>query len=240
MMIGIKLEMLSLITTMHSAGLMPEDDYKIEKQRLVEELTRESNSVGPLNLEDWEEFRRSGNLGDEQLFNRIANAIETKPDHFEWRGVISDFLESAYYASDWVQSLNEEEILIEAERMGVQTASPFVSIGAISLFMKEVAHLRKEVSKIVKKLTKFESLSDEIESLKREIRALKSHESRALPEISDRYDDDRNAEVEDLQQRMARCLTFAAQYEAKGDSYAAGKHRGEAARIESKLRSLGA
>lgn len=239
-MIGIKFEILSLMTTMHAAGLMPDEDYQIEKQRLVQELSERSGLAGPLDIESWDEFRRRGDLDDQQLFNRITNAIETESDQFEWRGVISDFLESAYYASCWIRGMNDEEILSEARRLGVQTATPFVSFGAIPLLIKEISHLRREIARTAKKLSNFESLSDEIESLKHEIEALNSGEPRVRPDANDSLEPNRSAEVDDLQRRMARCLTFAAQYDARGDSHAAGKHRGEAARIESQLRALGA
>jgi hypothetical protein len=231
-MIGIKLEMLSLMTTMRAAGLMPDDDYQQEKDRLVADILAIGSETMTLNLEAWRD--------PEYLdITRVPPDVPLKPNAktFDWRSVISNLLESAHKGGWNFQ----EEIEAEAEVLGVQAAH-----------LNQLSAGAHNLHKLFHMGVKFDYLIGESRKEIRELRAEVQHLKKTASERSEyapAYNEvetvqpRRNADlqqIDELQTQMARLLSYAAQYEAKGNTFAAGQHRAEAAKLESKLRALGA
>lgn len=234
-MIGIKFEVLSLMTTMHAVGLMPDDIYQREKERLVGDVIAYGSRTKALNLADWERHPDTEKwpiLHEDDMSDRMP---------FDWRAVIANFLESAHMSADWLRWANSGDIATEAKKLGVDneyrdylTASS-VGISELGLINRSICDLeydtKSEISGLRQEIQQLRSeLSSRIHDVRLDMRAPVSVSSKA-----------KNAdEIESLQRQMAQCLSFAAQHEAKGESYAAGQLKGQAAKLESKLRALGA
>lgn len=231
-MIGIKFEILSLMTTMHAVGLMPDDIYQREKERLVGDVIAYGSRTKPFDLADWsrDHHPKHSNIFESDISKRMP---------FDWRSVIANFLESAQISELW---LYDESIIVEeAKRLGADSEyREYLTSSSTGFFQLEF------LNRVIYHLQ--ESTKSEISDLRQEIRQLKSELSSRIKEI--RLDNRApvsvsskvaNAEeIESLQRQMAQCLSFAAQHEAKGESYAAGQLKGQAAKLESKLRALGA
>lgn len=240
-MITIKFEMLSLMTTMHAVGLMPDDDYQREKDRLVRDIQSWGNPVVPRDKQSWDDGFQTIDAGNDRRVDRINHLFDSsRIAHFDWKGVIADYLEAAYQAEPVSYANREDGIDAEAARLGVEVSDPLgVSASARALVdVREIHRTLFGQSGIKRDIL---DLRREVEQLRAELKSRREPSTRSThaPEVEQRGH--QNAyEIEALQKDLQRLLTAAALSDAQGDAYWAGSHRGEAAKIESKLRALGA
>jgi hypothetical protein len=238
-MIAIKFEILSLMTTMHLVGLMPDDDYQREKDRLVRDIQSWGNPVVQRDKKAWE-ADRSYAKGQEREDGRCEFLMgATRSSEFDWKGAVADLLEVAFYSQSY--PFEREVIETEAAHLGVEVSDPLGFSGTAQALL-EIRNLRRTLmSDAGNPYTSIWKLEDDIRELRDELGSLRASLSQPTrgPNIEQSRRENIN-EIESLQKDLQRLLTAAALSEAKGDAYWAGSHRGEAAKIESKLRALGA
>jgi hypothetical protein len=238
-MIAIKFEMLSLMTTMHLVGLMPDDDYQREKDRLVRDIQSWGNPVVQRNKKAWEaDCSFSKGQGRENDRFEFLMAAPRTPE-FDWKGAVADFLEVAFYSQGY---MSERDVIeTEAAQLGVEVSDPLGFSGSARALL-EIRHLRRTLmSDAGNPYTFIWKMQEEIRELRDELGSLRASQSQPTrgPKI-DQSEHQNTYEIESLQKDLQRLLTAAALSDAQGDAYWAGSHRGEAAKIESKLRALGA
>jgi hypothetical protein len=236
-MIAIKFEMLSLMTTMNAVGLMPDDDYQREKARLVSDLVTIGSRTIPLDIEKWHSDGFSPNLESSKLQWGPEDFDISERMPFDWKAIISNFLESAYRSSHitYFES-HDRNIKTEAVKLGIETESQKSLSGTANSLM-EHAYARRQIMEL-----KFaiDDLRAEVRQLRKAVAARSSSRADIRVTNTEPSKNSRSGEIESLQKDMQRLLTAAALCDAKGDFYGAGSHRGAVAKIESKLRALGA
>ena len=219
---------------------MPDDDYQREKERLVKDIVAWGNPVVPRDKKAWEADRV-----DLQAVERKNGRVEyllyaARSSGFNWKGAVADLLEVAFNS----QSYNLENNVIEAEasQLGVEVSDPLGSSGGTTRALMEIRELqRRLMSGPHSPFTYIERMRGELKELRDELDSLRA--SLSQPTHAPAFHQSRNEnahEIASLQKDLQRLLAAAALAEAKGDAYWAGSHRGEAAKIESKLRALGA
>lgn len=238
-MIAIKFEMLSLMTTMHAVGLMPDDDYQREKARLVSNLLAIGSRTIPLDIDKWDDgFSPNLESSKLQWGPEEFDACERMP--FDWKAVISNFLESAYRTSHitYFES-HDGNIKTEAVKLGIETESQKTLSGTANSLM-EHAYARRQIMELKFAIEQIDDLRAEVRQLREAVAARSSSRADNRVINSEPSKNSHSGEIETLQKDMQRLLTAAALCDAKGDFYGAGSHRGAVAKIESKLRALGA
>ncbi len=222
-MVGVYLDLLLLMHGMNAVGLIPDDEYNLQRQRMVDEVTK---------------IKWIGNPDG----NDDRDNVPFSDNEFDWRIIIDDFLtrlnDLSYVAPNDIK-LNLYVAIQEQCRLNIfRPESAPLSVS--SLILKEAAEQRAAQSAMRAEISK---LQNQMDSMKAELGRMRTHNASADMRSSHpnvRKSTANRDEIRSLQEQMARCLQFATIHEAKGESIAAGNLRGEAARLESKLRALGA
>lgn len=236
-MSAVRFEMLSIMHTLHAVGLMPEDIYLRERDRLVMLLTEERWHIGPLDFAEWtQEANHPVRYGYFCPTERDGANYE-----FDWRFLISDFLKSAYGAV----GAAEAKAVVESEicRLDVSAVFPQACTVSSSLLKDEQLHrfwismLQESNNEHNRMQSEVASLRDEVKRLHREVIAIGQKDQAT---VSRENSQSNKAQIADFQAELAKCFTSAAMREAEGNQFLAAQWRGRAAELESKLRALGA
>lgn len=222
-MVGVYLDLLLLMHGMNAVGLIPDDEYNLQRQRMVDEVTKIKWIGNPDGYDD----RDNGPFSENE---------------FDWRIVIDDFLRHLNDLSEVANIDIKLDLWVAiTERFRLNVFRPErAPLSVSSLVLKEAAEQRAAQAAMRAEIGK---LQNQMDSMKAELGRMRTQNANADMRSSSpnvRKSSANRDEIRSLQEQMARCLQFATIHEAKGESIAAGNLRGEAARLESKLRALGA
>lgn len=258
------LEVVFLLANLRAVGLMPDSDFQQIKPGLIELIRRSvyresgagepqtslaqflDESAGETKPPPYDEW--SSRVGDEELWKHVVSiflklAKDVEDGTFLARLLLPD---DAPEFNVVASSISFEELSNHFDGQGLPTSpltdkrpSIFDSLEAQSY------ELNRAASRAA-----IDDLSLKVEALEREIAGLRRQSIR--PDFRDDHaatqfhslKADRNGtngrEIAKLQDDLVRELNSAAFYDGDGNSVMAGAAKARAARIESKLRSLGA
>ena len=234
-MVGIHLDLLLFMHSLNAVGLMPDEEYELQRERLTSLIanskwTSEAIVDGDL---VYQEHGFDWRIIITDFLNRIVDLATSRETYNMLDGPLDDSLEATFdeFPNFKIFDSDAQLARVRAIEDGPLSHLSFVTMEVAALRRSEYS-MRNEIIELRRQLT---SLKSDI------IDSQNASPASSVSAPSERFKHTANStQIRDLQEQMARCLKFAAMYDAKGDSYAAGSHRGEAARLESKLRALGA
>lgn len=210
-------------------------------------------SAGETDAPSYDEW--SSRVGDEELWRHVISmflALKREVDgHSEIETSLSQFLlpddehelgaiasENASIRHDEIGSLFEEEDLPICS-LGLQRPGIFDSLG-----LQSQENEKRAILELISQLiSRIEALENKIAGLRKQGIRSDFRDDQAAPQFhsskADRNDSN-GREIAKLQDDLVRELNSAAFYDGDGNPVMAGAAKARAARIESKLRSLGA
>lgn len=238
----IKFEMLSIMQTLHSIGLMPDDAYERERERLVLLLRSDNWSVKLHGGRRWKNKGSIFHLPDPTDDLDTVSPKEQVKTTFDWRVLVADLLQAAY------EEPSEDVEYIESEmcHLQVRPHRDCKQTTTASLLLSRSRSSSNDIDRLQGPHGPIEALRSEIEELREEVRKLRQRDAtgRGSPEPSVKRDipiaAPNAAEIAQLQEELAQCHMNAIRLEGEGEHFFAGDWRGKAAALESRLRALGA